>query len=78
VVGFVLLTYVLMLWIHRAIPVEVRRQHNEVTKTHRCNNSPVSHCGAFLYLLSECNDLHSPNWVTQWLHESQKGQRVTG
>jgi hypothetical protein len=30
VVGFVLLTYVLMLWIHRAIPVEVRRQHNEV------------------------------------------------
>jgi hypothetical protein len=30
VVGFALLTYVLMLSIHRAIPVEVRRQHNDV------------------------------------------------
>jgi hypothetical protein len=30
VVGFLSLTYVLMLWIHRAISVEVRRQHNDV------------------------------------------------
>jgi hypothetical protein len=30
VVGFVSLTYILMLWIHRAISFEVRRQHNDV------------------------------------------------
>jgi hypothetical protein len=30
VVGFVLLTYLLMVLIHRTIPFEVRRQHNEV------------------------------------------------
>jgi hypothetical protein len=30
VVGFLTLTYLLMLWIHGAISVEVRRQHNDV------------------------------------------------